>query len=146
MSADQDGAAGHREAAVHATGVPPRPVPTGEAATHAVEVPAHGAGQLGDGREVPVHAEPGRTGYRSPRPPRSRSCAPPLAAGRDPDTLAELGWSLLHGVVMLTRGGRLRPEAQEQREEMIAARLLELPVAPAPRRGKVPGRSGGGAL
>ncbi|MFG2100891.1 TetR/AcrR family transcriptional regulator [Micromonospora echinaurantiaca] len=75
-----------------------------------------------------------------------RAAVAPLAAGRDPDTLAELGWSLLHGVVMLTRGGRLRPEAQEQREEMIATRLLEPPVAPAPRRGKVPGRSGGGAL
>ncbi|WP_233600202.1 TetR/AcrR family transcriptional regulator [Micromonospora sp. M71_S20] len=56
-----------------------------------------------------------------------RSALTPLAAGRDPDTLAELGWALLHGTVMLTRGGRLRPDKQEQREEMIMARLLAGP-------------------
>ncbi|MFI6262919.1 TetR/AcrR family transcriptional regulator [Micromonospora sp. NPDC051006] len=56
-----------------------------------------------------------------------RAALAPLAAGRDPDTLAEVGWSLLHGVVMLTRGGRLRPEAQEEREAMIADRLLRWP-------------------
>ncbi|MEU4645368.1 TetR-like C-terminal domain-containing protein [Micromonospora sp. NPDC023814] len=56
-----------------------------------------------------------------------RAAAAPLAAGRDPDTLAELGWALLHGMVMLTRGGRLRPETQEQREEMAVARLLAGP-------------------
>ncbi|MET8312091.1 TetR/AcrR family transcriptional regulator [Micromonospora sp. NPDC005173] len=56
-----------------------------------------------------------------------RAALAPLAEGRDPDTLAEVGWSLLHGVVMLTRGGRLRPEAQEEREAMIADRLLRWP-------------------
>ncbi|WCN79716.1 TetR/AcrR family transcriptional regulator [Micromonospora sp. LH3U1] len=56
-----------------------------------------------------------------------RAALIPLAEGRDPDTLAEMGWSLLHGVVMLTRGGRLRPEAQEERETMIAERLLRWP-------------------
>ncbi|MFC7712017.1 TetR/AcrR family transcriptional regulator [Micromonospora lupini] len=56
-----------------------------------------------------------------------RAALTPLAAGRDPDTLAEVGWSLLHGVVMLTRGGRLRPEGQEDREALIARRLLRWP-------------------
>ncbi|WP_328418629.1 TetR/AcrR family transcriptional regulator [Micromonospora sp. NBC_00389] len=56
-----------------------------------------------------------------------RAALAPLAEGRDPDTLAEVGWSLLHGVVMLTRGGRLRPEAQDEREAMIADRLLRWP-------------------
>ncbi|MFG3704591.1 TetR/AcrR family transcriptional regulator [Micromonospora sp. NPDC047670] len=56
-----------------------------------------------------------------------RAAVAPLAAGRDPDTLAELGWALLHGMVMLTRGGRLRPDTQEQREEMAVARLLAGP-------------------
>ncbi|MEH1166566.1 TetR/AcrR family transcriptional regulator [Micromonospora sp. CPCC 205539] len=56
-----------------------------------------------------------------------RAALTPLAAGRDPDTLAEVGWSLLHGVVMLTRGGRLRPEGQDERETMIAERLLRWP-------------------
>ncbi|MGK5518642.1 TetR/AcrR family transcriptional regulator [Micromonospora sp. URMC 107] len=56
-----------------------------------------------------------------------RAALAPLAAGRDPDTLAELGWALLHGTVMLTRGGRLRPDKQEQREEMIMDRLLAGP-------------------
>ncbi|MEH0985375.1 TetR-like C-terminal domain-containing protein [Micromonospora sp. CPCC 205556] len=61
-----------------------------------------------------------------------RAALVPLADGRDLDTLAEVGWSLLHGVVMLTRGGRLRPDRQEQREEMIALGLL---AGPVPRRG-----------
>lgn len=56
-----------------------------------------------------------------------RAALTPLAEGRDPDTLAEVGWSLLHGVVMLTRGGRLRPDGQEERESLIAQRLLRWP-------------------
>ncbi|MEU8185459.1 TetR/AcrR family transcriptional regulator [Micromonospora sp. NPDC049044] len=56
-----------------------------------------------------------------------RAALTPLAEGRDPDTLAEVGWSLLHGVVMLTRGGRLRPEGQEEREVLIAQQMLRWP-------------------
>ncbi len=56
-----------------------------------------------------------------------RAALIPLAQGRDPDILTEVGWSLLHGVVMLTRGGRLRPETQEERETLIAERLLRWP-------------------
>ncbi|MEH0829700.1 TetR/AcrR family transcriptional regulator [Micromonospora sp. CPCC 205714] len=70
-----------------------------------------------------------------------RAALAPLAAGRDPDTLAEIGWALLHGTVMLTRGGRLRPDTQEQREELIAVRLLAgpWPVRPDPGSGAPPG-------
>ncbi|MGC5052170.1 TetR/AcrR family transcriptional regulator [Micromonospora sp. DT48] len=53
-----------------------------------------------------------------------RSALTPLAAGRDVDTLAELGWSVLHGLVMLTRGGRLRPEAQDHREHLLSKDLF----------------------
>ncbi|MEU4382552.1 hypothetical protein [Micromonospora echinofusca] len=54
-----------------------------------------------------------------------------LAAGE----LAEAeGWALLHGTVMLTRGGRLRPDKQEQREDMIMSGLLAGPEAPVPAR------------
>ncbi|WP_229706399.1 TetR/AcrR family transcriptional regulator [Micromonospora sonchi] len=56
-----------------------------------------------------------------------RAALAPMAAGRDPDTLTELGWSLLHGLVMLTRGGRLRPEAQEQREHLLTTHLFPPP-------------------
>ncbi|GAB3939470.1 hypothetical protein GCM10027614_21780 [Micromonospora vulcania] len=68
-----------------------------------------------------------------------RAALAPVAEGRDPDTLAELGWSLLHGVVMLTRGGRLRPEAQERREAMVASELLRWPWPTADVCGKVGG-------
>ncbi|MGC5331241.1 TetR/AcrR family transcriptional regulator [Micromonospora sp. DT62] len=63
-----------------------------------------------------------------------RAGVAPLAAGRDPDTLAELGWALLHGTVMLTRGGRLRPDTQQQREDMIMSGLLAGTEAPASAR------------
>ncbi|MEV4483305.1 TetR/AcrR family transcriptional regulator [Micromonospora coxensis] len=72
----------------------------------------------------------------APGPPRAvfaelRAALAPMAAGRDPDTLAEVGWALLHGTVMLTRGGRLRPDAQDQREQMIAVGLLAVGPGPA---------------
>ncbi|WBB67536.1 TetR/AcrR family transcriptional regulator [Micromonospora sp. WMMD812] len=54
-----------------------------------------------------------------------RATLAPLAGGRDVDVLAEVGWSVLHGVVMLTRGGRLRPAGQEEREAMIAESLFD---------------------
>jgi AcrR family transcriptional regulator len=39
----------------------------------------------------------------------------PLAGSRDPETFVETGWSALHGLVLLTRGGRLRPGRAEER-------------------------------
>ena len=53
-----------------------------------------------------------------------RAALAPSAAGRDLDALAEVGWSVLHGMVMLTRGGRLRPDLQERREALIADQLF----------------------
>ncbi|MEV4713868.1 TetR/AcrR family transcriptional regulator [Micromonospora sp. NPDC049374] len=53
-----------------------------------------------------------------------RTALTPLAAGRDADILAELGWSLLHGMVMLTRGGRLRPDTQDHRERLLSTDLF----------------------
>lgn len=53
-----------------------------------------------------------------------RAILGPLAAGRDLDAFTEVGWCTLHGMVMLTRGGRLRPELQERREAMVVDHLL----------------------
>jgi hypothetical protein len=41
---------------------------------------------------------------------------------RDLDVLTEVGWSALHGLAMLTRTGRLRPDLRERR----LPQLLEL--------------------
>lgn len=43
----------------------------------------------------------------------------PLAGDRDPDTLTELVWSALHGLVSLARGGRLRPEYAQARLALL---------------------------
>jgi AcrR family transcriptional regulator len=47
----------------------------------------------------------------------------PLADGRDPETLAEIAWSALHGIATLTRTGRLRPEYHQARLTMLADQL-----------------------
>ena len=47
----------------------------------------------------------------------------PLAAERDPDTLAEVAWSALHGVAALTRARRLRPDYQQARLTMLVDQL-----------------------
>lgn|SRR5574340_391094 len=41
----------------------------------------------------------------------------------DTDTLAEVLWSALHGLTTLDRGGRLRPDHQDQRIELLLTRL-----------------------
>ncbi|WP_030245615.1 TetR/AcrR family transcriptional regulator [Streptomyces sp. NRRL S-350] len=47
------------------------------------------------------------------------------AAGEgDPDVFTEVGWASLHGLVTLSRGGRLRPDLAEQRVELLVRRLL----------------------
>lgn len=48
-----------------------------------------------------------------------RDALAPVAGDRNPDGLAELYWSALHGIVTLSRGGRLPPEAAEQRIELL---------------------------
>ncbi|WP_412544199.1 TetR/AcrR family transcriptional regulator [Longispora sp. K20-0274] len=47
----------------------------------------------------------------------------PLAGDRDAETFTEVGWSALHGLVTLTRGGRLRPDLAEQRLTILVDQL-----------------------
>jgi AcrR family transcriptional regulator len=44
-----------------------------------------------------------------------RKAVQPLAGNRDPDTLAEVVWSAMHGLASLARAGRLRPDFQDKR-------------------------------
>ena len=46
-----------------------------------------------------------------------------VAHGRDVDTLTELVWAALHGLVTLARGGRLRPEYDAERVELLATQF-----------------------
>jgi len=48
-----------------------------------------------------------------------------VAAGRDVDTLTELFWAALHGLITLARGGRLRPEHEAERVELLAAQFAQ---------------------
>jgi AcrR family transcriptional regulator len=56
-----------------------------------------------------------------------RDTLAPLAGGRDPGTFTEVGWSALHGLVMLTRDGRLSDGQHEQRLAMLVGQLLAVP-------------------
>ncbi|QSB14556.1 TetR/AcrR family transcriptional regulator [Natronosporangium hydrolyticum] len=51
----------------------------------------------------------------------------PLAAGRDRETFAEVVWAALHGLVMLTRDGRLRPAQRSERLRMLIEQLSRPP-------------------
>jgi AcrR family transcriptional regulator len=51
----------------------------------------------------------------------------PLAGGRDPETLAEVAWSALHGIATLTRTGRLRPDHHQARLTMLTGQLAGVP-------------------
>lgn len=44
-----------------------------------------------------------------------------VARTRDVDTLAEVVWAALHGLVTLHRGGRLRPRLQAERVDLLVA-------------------------
>jgi AcrR family transcriptional regulator len=46
-----------------------------------------------------------------------------VAHGRDVDTLTELFWAALHGLITLARRGRLRPEHDAERIELLAAQF-----------------------
>ncbi|MBB5923130.1 AcrR family transcriptional regulator [Actinoalloteichus hoggarensis] len=52
-----------------------------------------------------------------------------VADGRDVETLTEIGWSAVHGLVMLDRGGRLRPGERRRRLTMLAAQFGAVPVS-----------------
>lgn len=56
-----------------------------------------------------------------------REAVTPLAGGRDPDTLAEVAWSALHGVATLTRARRLRPDYHQARLTMLVDQLAGVP-------------------
>ena len=45
------------------------------------------------------------------------------AGGQDPDTLTELFWAALHGVVTLGRTSRLRPDHDEDRVRLLVERF-----------------------
>ncbi|QWF84760.1 TetR/AcrR family transcriptional regulator [Amycolatopsis sp. CA-230715] len=48
----------------------------------------------------------------------------PLSGDGDPGLFTELGWSALHGIVTLTRGGRLPRAAQAARLDLLVEHLL----------------------
>jgi len=50
-----------------------------------------------------------------------RAAAAMAAGTRDADTLAEVLWAALHGLVTLDRSGRLRPEYQAARVDLLVA-------------------------
>jgi AcrR family transcriptional regulator len=52
-----------------------------------------------------------------------REAVTPLAGGRDPETLAEVAWSALHGAATLTRARRLRPDFHQARLTMLVDQL-----------------------
>lgn len=52
-----------------------------------------------------------------------RRAVQPLAAGDDDALLTEVLWSGLHGVVTLTRGGRLPPERHQERLALLLERF-----------------------
>lgn len=50
-----------------------------------------------------------------------RAAVETVAGGRDPDTLTEVVWAGLHGLVTLDRSGRLRPEYHDARIDTLVA-------------------------
>ncbi|MEW1720680.1 TetR/AcrR family transcriptional regulator [Streptomyces sp. NPDC093109] len=51
-----------------------------------------------------------------------------VAAGRDVDTLSELVWCALHGMVTLNRSGRLRPSHEDERLSVFVEQFIVLPT------------------
>lgn len=51
----------------------------------------------------------------------------PFVDGRDPAVLAEVSWSALHGLVALTRSGRLPPEGADERLSLLVDQLAASP-------------------
>jgi hypothetical protein len=46
-----------------------------------------------------------------------------VAGTRDADTLTEVLWAALHGLITLDRGGRLRPEYRAARVDLLVSAL-----------------------
>ena len=53
-----------------------------------------------------------------------RSAVDLVAGSRDADTLTEVLWAALHGLITLDRGGRLRPEHRAARIDLLVAQLV----------------------
>ncbi len=53
-----------------------------------------------------------------------RAAVDMVAGGRDPDTLAEVVWAALHGLVTLDRSGRLRPDHRAARIDLLVACIV----------------------
>jgi len=51
-----------------------------------------------------------------------------IAGEADADTLTEVFWAALHGLVSLSRGGRLRPEYERERVDALIARFSRPPT------------------
>jgi AcrR family transcriptional regulator len=56
-----------------------------------------------------------------------RAAIAPRAGGDDVDDLTEVVWAALHGLVLLGRGGRLQPQRQLDRINLVIGRLLAEP-------------------
>lgn len=52
-----------------------------------------------------------------------RAVVTALAHNQDVDTLTEVFWAALHGIIMLTRSGRLRPGRDSDRLDLLVAEL-----------------------
>ena len=52
-----------------------------------------------------------------------RAAVDMVAGTRDPDTLAEVVWAALHGLITLDRSGRLRPDHRAARVDLLIAGL-----------------------
>jgi AcrR family transcriptional regulator len=50
-----------------------------------------------------------------------RAAVAMVAGERDPDTLAEVVWAALHGLITLDRSGRLRPDQHDARVDILIA-------------------------
>jgi AcrR family transcriptional regulator len=50
-----------------------------------------------------------------------RAAVEQIAGDRDPDTLAEVVWAALHGLITLDRSGRLRPDFHDARIDTLIA-------------------------
>ena len=56
-----------------------------------------------------------------------RAAVETLSQGADVDTRTEVLWAALHGLTTLGRGGRLRPEHDGERVELLAAQFARSP-------------------
>ena len=56
-----------------------------------------------------------------------RAAVDMVAGTRDPDTLAEVVWAALHGLITLDRSGRLRPEYRDARVDILVSQVCAKP-------------------